>query len=131
MKPYAQRGELNLYRIKARKERRVSSSRPATKIFTSYDIQKVVSEYYHIPIELMNSKTRKGEIVRARHVAMYFTKNLTKDSLSIIGRTVGGKDHATVSHAYKAVNNLIDTDNLFRMQIDEIYNLLNYDTSTK
>ncbi|NOY36054.1 MAG: chromosomal replication initiator protein DnaA [Chlorobi bacterium] len=83
-------------------------------------IQKVVSEYFNVPIELILSKTRKREIVQARQVAMYFSKNLTKSSLTTIGSKIGGKDHATVLHACKTVNNLIDTDKRFRLQIEEI-----------
>jgi len=69
---------------------------------------------------MMQSKTRKREIVQARQVAMYFSKNLTKSSLATIGAQIGGKDHATVLHACKTVNNLIDTDKRFRTQITEI-----------
>jgi chromosomal replication initiator protein len=83
-------------------------------------IQKVVCEYYKIPVDLMQGKTRKREIVQARQVSMYFSKNLTKASLASIGSSIGGKDHATVLHACKTVNNLIDTDRHFRSQILEI-----------
>jgi chromosomal replication initiator protein len=68
----------------------------------------------------MQGKTRKREIVQARQVSMYFSKNLTKASLASIGSFIGGKDHATVLHACKTVNNLIDTDRHFRNQIIEI-----------
>ncbi len=83
-------------------------------------IQKVVCNYFNIPIEQIQSKTRKREIVQARQVAMFFSKNLTKASLATIGSQIGGKDHATVLHACKTVNNLIETDKRFRIQIDEI-----------
>lgn len=83
-------------------------------------IQKVVCNYYNVPTDMLQSKTRKREIVQARQVAMFFSKNLTKASLATIGSQIGGKDHATVLHACKTVNNLIDTDKRFRMQIDEI-----------
>ena len=68
----------------------------------------------------MQSKTRKREIVQARQVSMFFSKNMTKSSLASIGAQIGGKDHATVLHACKTVNNLIETDNRFRLQVDEI-----------
>jgi chromosomal replication initiator protein len=68
----------------------------------------------------MQSKTRKREIVQARQVSMFFSKNMTKSSLASIGAQIGGKDHATVLHACKTVNNLIDTDKHFRHQISEI-----------
>ncbi len=83
-------------------------------------IQKVVCDFFNVPVDMMQSKTRKREIVQARQVAMYFSKNLTKSSLATIGAQIGGKDHATVLHACKTVNNLIDTDKRFRTQITEI-----------
>ncbi|MGC9344656.1 MAG: helix-turn-helix domain-containing protein, partial [Bacteroidales bacterium] len=83
-------------------------------------IQKVVCNYFNIGVEQLQSKTRKREIVQARQVAMYFSKSLTKSSLATIGTQIGGKDHATVLHACKTVNNLIETDKRFRIQIDEI-----------
>jgi chromosomal replication initiator protein len=51
---------------------------------------------------------------------MYFAKNMTKASLASIGAAIGGKDHATVLHACKTVNNLIDYDKKFRMDLEEI-----------
>jgi chromosomal replication initiator protein len=83
-------------------------------------IQKVVCNYFNIPLDHIQSKTRKREIVQARQVAMFFSKSLTKASLATIGTQIGGKDHATVLHACKTVNNLIETDKRFRIQIDEI-----------
>jgi len=83
-------------------------------------IQKIVCDYFNMPVELLKSKTRKREIVQARQIAMYFAKNLTKSSLVTIGTQIGNKDHATVLHACKTVNNLLDTDKGFRLYIDEI-----------
>ena len=83
-------------------------------------IQKIVSDYFSIPIDIMHSKTRKREIVQARQIAMFFSKNLTKSSLATIGSQIGGKDHATVLHACKTVNNLVETDKRFRIYIEEI-----------
>ncbi len=83
-------------------------------------IQKVVCNYFNLPLDQIQSKTRKREIVQARQVAMFFSKSLTKASLATIGTQIGGKDHATVLHACKTVNNLIETDKRFRIQIDEI-----------
>jgi len=83
-------------------------------------IQKVVSDYFNITPDQMHSRTRKREIVQARQVAMYFSKSLTKSSLASIGSQIGGKDHATVLHACKTVNNLIDTDKQFKQTIDNL-----------
>jgi len=83
-------------------------------------IQKVVCDYFNMPVDMMKSKTRKREIVQARQIAMFFAKNMTKSSLATIGAMIGGKDHATVLHACKTVNNLLETDKRFKMYIDEI-----------
>jgi chromosomal replication initiator protein len=93
----------------------------STKREISIDyIQKVVCNYFNIGLEQLRSKTRKREIVQARQVAMFFSKTLTKSSLATIGSQIGGKDHATVLHACKTVNNLIETDKRFRLQVDEL-----------
>ena len=92
----------------------------STKEISIDYIQKVVCDYFNLPLEVINSKTRKREIVQARQLAMYFSKKHTKNSLSTIGLHCGNKDHATVLHAVKTVNNLIDTDKQFRVYVDEI-----------
>lgn len=83
-------------------------------------IQEVVCKYFNISTEILHANTRKRESVQARQTAMFFSKNLTKNSLAIIGKAIGDKDHATVLHACKTINNLIDTDRFFRSQIEEI-----------
>ena len=83
-------------------------------------IQKVVCDYFSVPLDVLNSKTRKREIVQARQLAMYFSKMHTKNSLSTIGLHCGNKDHATVLHACRTVNNLIETDKQFRVYVDDI-----------
>ena len=83
-------------------------------------IQKVVCDYFDIPIDVMKSKTRKREIVQCRQLSMYFAKQMTKSSLAMIGKHCGNKDHATVLHACKTVNNLADTDKRFKGYISDI-----------
>lgn len=83
-------------------------------------IQKVVCDYFDMPIEAINSKTRKREIVQARQLAMFFSKKHTKNSLATIGLHCGNKDHATVLHACRTVNNLVETDKQFRVYVEEI-----------
>ncbi len=84
------------------------------------NIQKVVCDYFNIHVDQLQEKTRKREIVQARQVAMFFSKNMTKASLASIGSQIGGKDHATVLHACKTVNNLIETDKRFSQSIKDI-----------
>jgi chromosomal replication initiator protein len=83
-------------------------------------IQKVICEYFNIPVESINSKTRKREIVQARQLSMYFSKKHTKSSLASIGQQCGNKDHATVLHACRTVNNLFETDKQFRLFVEEL-----------
>lgn len=83
-------------------------------------IQKVVCDYFGLPVDQMHTKTRKREIVQARQVAMYFSKKHTKSSLATIGLQCGNKDHATVLHACKTIANLIDTDKQFRTFVMDI-----------
>ena len=91
-------------------------------------IQKVVCEYFGLPTDVLQTKTRKREIVQARQIAMFFSKGLTKSSLSTIGSIIGSKDHATVLHACKTVNNLMDTDKRFKSQIEDIEKRLKYNS---
>lgn len=83
-------------------------------------IQKVVCDYFDLPIEMLKSKTRKREVVQARQISMYFSKKMTKSSLANIGAHCGGKDHATVLHACRTVSNLSETDKQFRAYIEEL-----------
>ena len=82
------------------------------------EICKLIIEGERIAPELVYNKTRKREVCFTRQVCMYFGKQKTKRSLASIG-LVFGKDHATVLHACKTVNNLIDTDPKIRLQIAE------------
>jgi chromosomal replication initiator protein len=79
----------------------------SNKITIEY-ILKIVCDYLGVPIEMLQSDTRKLEIVQARQIAMYFSKNLTKLSLATIGSQIGDKDHATVLHACRRIEGFLD-----------------------
>ena len=83
-------------------------------------IQKVVSDYFQMDVETLQSKTRKRHIVQARQLAMFFAKKLTKASLASIGTQIGKRDHATVLHACKTVNNLSTTDKQFKKFVEDL-----------
>lgn len=87
-------------------------------------IQEIVCDYFNLPHDAIQSKTRKREIVQARQIAMYMSRNLTKVSLASIGSQIGGKDHATVLHAYNTVCDLIDTNRTFKQYITDIEKIL-------
>ncbi|HCC24496.1 MAG TPA: chromosomal replication initiator protein DnaA, partial [Holosporales bacterium] len=71
------------------------------------EIQKKVAEYYSIRVSDMHSPRRARAVARPRQVAMYLTKILTTRSLPEIGRKFGGRDHTTVLHAVKKVEELM------------------------
>ncbi len=92
-----------------------------TKREVSIDyIQKVVSDYFEMDVSTLQSKTRKRHIVQARQLAMFFAKKFTKASLASIGSQIGKRDHATVLHACKTVDNLAETDKQFRKYIEDL-----------
>ncbi len=90
-------------------------------------IQKIVSKYFDIPVDILVSKTRKRNIVQARQIVMYLAKKYTKKSLVKIGKENGGRDHATVLHACRTVKNLIDIDKKFSRYVAEIDRKLSFD----
>lgn len=90
------------------------------KEITIDHIKKIVCEYLNIDAEKFNSPKRTREIAQARQIAMYLSKQHTKAPLTAIGAAVGGKNHATVLHACKAVSNLMETDKVFKRQVEEI-----------
>ncbi|MCC9041122.1 chromosomal replication initiator protein DnaA [Myroides sp. M-43] len=83
-------------------------------------IQKIVSDYFQMDTETLRSKTRKRNIVQARQLAMFFAKKYTKSSLASIGSQIGDRDHATVLHACKTIDNLLETDKEFKKFHDDI-----------
>lgn len=83
-------------------------------------IQKLVCEYFEVPVEMVKSKTRKREIVQARQISMYLAKSHTKTSLKSIGQFFGGRDHSTVIYACQTVEDLIDTDKKFKNYVQDI-----------
>jgi len=84
------------------------------------EIQRVVSDYFDMDVQTLQSKTRKRDIVQARQIAMFFAKKLTKNSLASIGKNIGQRDHATVLHACKTVQNLGSTDKQFKRFIEDL-----------
>jgi chromosomal replication initiator protein len=93
----------------------------------SFDyIQKVVSKYFDMDVVTLQSKTRKRHIVQARQLAMYFAKRMTKTSLASIGAQIGQRDHATVLHACKTVDNLTETDKQFRKYVEDLTKKLTF-----
>ena len=94
------------------------------KRITPQKIQETVCDFFNIKKELIQSASRKREIVQARQVTMYFIKQLTELSLSQIGIQVGDRSHATVLHACNTVKDLAEVDKGFSADIKEIERIL-------
>jgi chromosomal replication initiator protein len=86
----------------------------AQAILTIETIQKRVADHFQIRHSDMTSKRRPNNIAIPRQVAMYLSRTLTKHSLQEIGDAFGGRDHGTVIHACKAVDNMMDQDATMR-----------------
>lgn len=84
------------------------------------DIEEMVCNHFNIKVGLIHTASRKREIVQARQVAMYLSKQYTDMSLSQIGVLIGRKNHATVLHACKTVKNQLEVDRNFRTEIQEL-----------
>lgn len=88
------------------------------------DIQEVVCRYFNMDLALLQTNSRKREIVQARQITMYLAKKYTDCSFSHIGKIVGKKDHSTVLYACKAMKDQIETSKSVRSSVEEIEGLL-------
>ena len=81
-------------------------------------IQKKVVDYYHLRTIDMLSRRRPANIAFPRQVAMYLSRILTEHSLQEIGSAFGGRDHGTVIHACKTVENMMDQDDSIKYAVE-------------
>lgn len=83
-------------------------------------IHRLVSAYYSIPVIEMVSARRSREVARPRQVAMYLAKQTTPKSLPDIGRHFGWRDHTTVIHAVRKVEQLMFEDWRFKLEVETL-----------
>jgi chromosomal replication initiator protein len=83
-------------------------------------IQEIVCKYFNLEQSLIQTPSRKREIVQARQLTMYLSKKYTESSFSHIGKIIGKKDHATVLHACKTIKDQIEISKSFRIAVAEI-----------
>lgn len=98
-------------------------------------IEQTVCKYFKLTKDDLKRKTRRREIVMPRQICMFLLGKFTNHSLVKIGRYFNGKDHTTVIYSLRTVQNLIDTDDLVRNDMERILELLEtkltfIDTST-
>jgi len=91
---------------------------------TIEEIQKRVADYYNIKVSEMSSARRAQMVARPRQVAMYLAKQLTARSLPEIGRKFGNRDHTTVMHAVKKIEQLRQADNGFAEDVELLRRML-------
>ncbi len=91
---------------------------------TIEEIQKRVAEHFNVRVADMHSARRARNVARPRQVAMYLSKQLTARSLPEIGRKFGGRDHTTVMHAVKKIEELKLTDSGFAEDVDLLRRML-------
>ena len=84
--------------------------RASERKITIEEIQRKVSEHYNIRLSDMIGPKRLRTYARPRQIAMYLSKNLTSRSLPEIGRRFGGRDHTTVMHGVKRIEELKNQD---------------------
>jgi len=101
-----------------------------SKEITIDNIKQLVSEYLKVPVEKIQGKTRKREVVMARQLSMYLAKHHTNSSLKTIGDKFGGRDHSTVIYSCKTVEDLIDTDPLMKDALNELEKKVKMSLST-
>ncbi len=83
-------------------------------------IQRVISDYFSIKEDLIRAKTRKKEIVLARQLSMFLSKELTNYALKTIGLHFGGRDHSTVIHACQNIEKKIINDKQFSQEVEKV-----------
>ena len=88
------------------------------------EIQKRVAEHYNIKVADMHSARRARAVARPRQVAMYLSKQLTPRSLPEIGRKFGGRDHTTVMHAVRRIEELCSEDRSFAEDVELLRRML-------
>lgn len=96
------------------------------KVITCEAIINLVLNTFGVDMKSFNSKSRKREIVLARQAAMSLCKKYTTQSVSRIGMVIGGRDHATVLHALKNVENMLQTDATFKSKYDNVEKQLSH-----
>ena len=91
---------------------------------TIEEIQKRVAEHFRVKARDMHSARRARAVARPRQVAMYLAKQLTPRSLPEIGRKFGDRDHTTVMHAIRRIEELRATDAVLNEDVETLRRML-------
>ena len=91
---------------------------------TVEEIQLAVAEYYNLRQSDLLSARRSRAVARPRQVAMWLSKQLTTKSFPEIGRKFGGRDHTTVIHGVRKIEELREGDSVFLEEVERLRRLL-------
>lgn len=83
-----------------------------------------ISEYYDVPLTLLQARTRQRPVVECRQVCCYFLRRLTDLSLKEIGAMMGGRDHTTAIHAIKTVGDLMASDPVYKNRLEHLTKIM-------
>lgn len=92
----------------------------APTMVTIDTIQKVISSYFDITLADLKGKKKNSNVVNARQIAVYLSRNLTEYSLQDIGKEFGGRDHTTIMHSIGKIEGLLKTDPMFNSTIETL-----------
>lgn len=92
-------------------------------------ITSIVCKFLDVGEDKIRDKTRKKEVVLARQIAMFLSKELTRSSLKTIGLHFGGRDHSTVIHGCTSIESSINTDNSMKELVDKIKEKIELDSN--
>ena len=97
-----------------------TSAGTVDSVLTADRIRKIVAERWQVRDEALSSKRRTKDLTVPRQVAMYLIRDLLDYSLVHIGRLFGGRDHSTVIHSIRKVEDAMESDRAFRQTVEEV-----------
>ncbi len=110
----------------------IISSKPSSTSGTKLHIEKIkeiIASYFNINVKELSGPSRKQEYVYARQLTVYILKIKYNQTLTAIGTALGGRDHATISHAFDKISESIKTDSNIKEDVDNL--ILNLDKQYK
>ena len=90
------------------------------KVLTIEDVKQIVCNHFHLKINQLDSRERTQRIAYARQIAMYLADQMTDNSRMQIGRVIGNRNHATVVHAVKQIQDMMETEDRVREDVEEL-----------
>lgn len=97
----------------------------SNKKISSAQVIKVICDFFSIDKKDLLGKSRKQDLIVPRHIAVYLIRKNSNESFPLIGKIMGGKDHSTILHSFRKIENDLLTDESLKRDIDEMQEILN------